>query len=65
MDKNSPDSQDALSFLMPNVNLSDRRYSEILTSIDEIVKATGLDFLSLLPVNQQDALESKENGRVW
>lgn len=65
VDTNSQGNLEALAFLMPNVNLSGRHYTEFLTSIDEIEKATGLDFLSAVPVDQQNALESREMGRVW
>lgn len=65
VDTNSPDKVEALAFIMPNERLSGRHYSEFLTTIDEIEKATGLDFLSALPKVVQGEVESVKAESVW
>ena len=65
VDANSPNRLEALAFIIANQSLSGRHYSEFLTTIDEIEKATGLDFLSALPTDVQDRLESKKAERIW
>lgn len=56
---------EALAFMLPNEKLSGRHYSEFLTTIDEIEKATGLNLLSALPLAVQDAVESQIASSVW
>ncbi len=54
-----------LAFILPNESLAGRYYSEFITSLDEIEKLTGLDFLKKLPdliVNDIKALIADE---VW
>ena len=65
VDANDPDNVEALAFLMPNTALSGREYTEFLISIDEIEEATGLDFLSALPEDIQEEVESNKADRVW
>lgn len=65
VDDNDPENVEALAFMMPNKDLSDDHYSDYLTTIDEIEKATGIDFLSALPVAVQNAVESNEAQEVW
>ncbi|MBW2063347.1 MAG: DNA/RNA non-specific endonuclease [Deltaproteobacteria bacterium] len=65
VDASNPNRPEALAFMLPNENLSGRSYREFLTSIDEIEKATGLDFLSALPVAVQESLESEKASRIW
>ncbi len=65
VDVNDPDNVQALAFVLPNESLTGHEYSEFLTSIDEIEAATGLDFLSALPVGVQDRVESVTAGSVW
>jgi hypothetical protein len=50
---------------IPNENQSGHRYSEYLASIDEIEKATGLDFLSALSADEQREIESEPADRAW
>jgi len=38
---------------------------DYLTTIDDIEKATGLDFLSALPVTVQNVVESRKATNVW
>ena len=54
-----------LAFMLPNEKLSGRSYTEFLTTIDEVEAATGLDFLSSLPVDVQEKIESKKAVNVW
>jgi endonuclease G len=65
VDENYPNRVEALAFVLPNGKLTGRHYSEFFTAIDEIEKATGLDFLSTLPMDSQDTLESKKAERIW
>jgi len=65
VDANNPKSIEALAFLIPNENLSGHHYSEFLVSIDEIEAATGLNFLSVLPVSIQNSVESQKAVSIW
>ncbi len=65
VDTNNPESVEALAFMLPNERLSGRNYSEFLTTIDEIEAATGLNFLSALPVAVQNAVESRRATEIW
>jgi endonuclease G len=65
VDANSQGAIEALAFMLPNENLSGRHYREFLTTIDEIEKATGLDFLSALPTEVQETVESRTAPNIW
>jgi endonuclease G, mitochondrial len=65
VDANSTGNIEALAFVIPNENISGRRYNEFLVSIDEIETATGLDFLSALERNIQHQIESNAADQVW
>jgi endonuclease G len=65
VDANSTGHVEALAFVIPNENQSGHRYSEYLASIDEIEKATGLDFLSALSADEQREIESEPADRAW
>ena len=65
VDANSSNNIEALAFMLPNEKLSGHHYSDFLTTIDEIEKATGLDFLSALPANVQETVESWEAQTIW
>lgn len=41
------------------------RLDTYLTTIDEIERRTGLDFLAELPDDAENALESRKAGRAW
>ncbi|NLS97325.1 MAG: DNA/RNA non-specific endonuclease [Planctomycetaceae bacterium] len=62
---NRGDERDSLAFLMPNRVLFGRQFEDFLVSIDEIEKATGLDFLSNLPDDAEEKLESAKAHRAW
>jgi endonuclease G len=65
VDTHDKDHLDALAFLLPNKDISGRNYREFLTSIREIEGKTGLDFLSALPSEVQNRLESNKADKVW
>jgi endonuclease G len=65
VDANNPHQIEALAFILPNQDLTGHHYSEYLTTIDEVEKATGLDFLSALPAAIQDTVEAYKAQRVW
>ena len=65
VDANSSNNIEALAFMLPNEKLTGRHYSDFLTTIDEIEKATGLDFLSALPANVQETVESRKTQKIW
>jgi len=64
-DTSNPEKVEALAFMLPNETLPGRHYSEFLISIDEIEKATGLDFLSALSSDVQESVESQKAAQVW
>jgi endonuclease G len=65
VDANDSGNIQALAFNLPNESLSGRDYSEFLTSIDNIEILTGLDFLSALPDDVENALEAQTATSVW
>ena len=65
VDNNDPGNVQALAFMMPNKNLSEDHYRDYLTTIDAIESATGIDFLSALPVAVQNVVESNRAQTVW
>lgn len=65
VDTNSTGHIETLAFIMPNKNLSGHHYREYLTSIEAVEKATGLNFLSALTTDEQNAIEAKTATKVW
>lgn len=65
VDANDASGVEALAFMLPNQSISGEEYGAFLTSIDEIEAATGLDFLSALPADVEEAVESRTAPRVW
>jgi endonuclease G len=65
VDAKDPQHIDALAFLIANKDLRGHDYSEYLVSIDDIERATGLDFLSALPLDVQEKAESRKPTTVW
>jgi len=41
------------------------RFSQFLTSVDEVEKETGLDFLAELEDGLEDRIEAGKTGSVW
>ncbi|MCK4512374.1 DNA/RNA non-specific endonuclease [bacterium] len=58
---------EALAFLLPNEDLDGRSFEEeeFRASIDDIEKATGLNFLSGLTTMEQKSVESEAADEVW
>ena len=68
VDMRNPDNPDVLAFLMPNIPTTEgpeRKIEKYLTSVDNIEKLTGLDFLTALPDQVQDSIESKVAQHLW
>ena len=38
---------------------------ELVTTVDAVEKATGLDFFSKMPIEEQSALEAKSDFNEW
>ncbi len=54
----------AIAFIMPNTKNPDKDISQYITSIDEIEKLSGFDFMSELDKTAQEKLESKKT-EIW
>ena len=65
VDANDSENSQALAFVMPNRNLGDDEINGYLSSIDQIESLTGLDFLSGLPVDVQNLIESQPASQIW
>jgi endonuclease G len=52
-------SQDATS------TAEDKKFTKFLVSVDEVEKATGLDFMSELPDEVENVLEAKKPAEIW
>lgn len=59
-----PRTNAALAILSPNSSLTERDLPKYLVSVREVEQATGLNFLSALPQNVQDAAETRRSG-MW
>lgn len=55
---------DAIAFIMPNVDISGQKPEAYITTIDEVEKETGLNFLRDLKADVQNKLEAKKAG-MW
>lgn len=60
-----PKTQEAIAFIMPNKAIPSRSLSPWIRSVDEVEEATGLDFLSALPAETQNQVESKRAPALW
>ena len=56
---------EVLAFWMPNQGLTGHDLEEYLRSVDEIERATGLDFLSGLPQEVQARVEGEAAEALW
>jgi endonuclease G len=65
VDAHDPGNPQALAFKLPNQSLTGRKLNEFLTSVDEIERLTGLDFLSALPAATQVRVESQTATSLW
>lgn len=55
----------AAAFVFPQEVPAEARLDDFLTTIDEVERRTGLDFLSELPDPAESVLEARKIGRVW
>ncbi len=55
----------AQAFLFPQDAPGEAEAVDYLTTIDDIERRTGLDFLSQLPDEAEEALERRRSSRVW
>ncbi len=55
-----------LAFLMPHHRKKcEGKFEDFLTSVDEIEKATGLDFFHKLPDDVENTLEAETAEELW
>jgi endonuclease G len=66
VDANNQNNVRALAFVIANIEHPDgTRYEDFLISIDDIEKMTGLNFLSALPVDVQEGVETSAAPGIW
>jgi endonuclease G len=56
----APKNKKMTAYIMPNSEVSSKRVHTYLTTVDEVEKATGMDFFSELPNNLEKRLESRK-----
>jgi endonuclease G, mitochondrial len=54
-----------IAFLLPNESLIGKRMNSYVVSVDDVEKATGLDFFAKLPDDIQTKLEAKSDWAAW
>jgi endonuclease G len=54
-----------IAFLLPNEALFGKRMNSYVVSVDEVEKATGLDFFTKLPADIQTKLEANSSWSDW
>lgn len=54
-----------IAFLLPNEGLFGKRMNSYVVSVDEVEKATGLDFFAKLPADIQTKLEANSSWNDW
>jgi endonuclease G len=60
-----PQTRRAAAFLVPNAEQSGKEYERFATSVDEVEKRTGLDFLAALPDGLEQAVEARVSSTPW
>lgn len=60
-----PNTRRATAFLVPNAEHEGKEYERFATSIDEVEKRTGLNFLSALPDTVETEVESRIFRTPW
>lgn len=55
----------AIAFLLPNEALFGKRMNNYVVSVDEVEKATGLDFFAKLPADIQTKVEANSSWSDW
>lgn len=63
--RDAAETMDAIAFMMPNAKAKNDKLPSFITSIKEIERITGLDFLDSLPDEQEDELENKRPDALW
>lgn len=56
---------DAIAFIMPNIKLNSSEMPTFIVPIREVEEKTGLNFLSKLKQNIQDAIELTKAEKLW
>ncbi len=56
--------QEMIAFIMPNKKLSDP-LEDFIVTVDEVEKATRIDFFTSLPDSIEEAMESRVNKAYW
>ena len=66
-DLTDPDNPEVIAFLFPHrvVTGNANPLEGFLTSVDEIERVTRLDFLTALPQDVQDRIESQAATALW
>jgi len=60
-----PERYEAISFIMPNLQLKSSDMPKFIVPIREIEKKTGLNFLNSLACDVQDRIESSQAAELW
>lgn len=60
-----PARKEAIAFMMPNEKLETKDTPQYIVSIDSVEQATGLDFLSTLPDDEEESIESTAASALW
>lgn len=60
----APLSKRAIAFVMENRGL-EKSWTNYATTIDEVERLTGIDFLASLPDDLEQSIESKQNIKQW
>ncbi len=55
----------AIAFLLPNESLIGKRMNNYIVSIDEVEKATGINFFAKLPTDIQTKIEANSSWEAW
>lgn len=54
-----------LAFVIGQDVTGQERFSQFLTSVDQVEKETGLDFLAELEDGLEDRIEGRTEGSIW
>jgi len=60
-----PNKKEAIAFIMPNKELNTKDMPNYIVAIRDVEGKTGLDFLSSLDKDQQDAIETTKADGLW
>ncbi|WP_026841220.1 DNA/RNA non-specific endonuclease [Citrifermentans bremense] len=60
-----PQEKKAIAFIMPNRKLKSSEMSKYIVSVRDVETTTGLDFLSALPVDEQELIETVKSSDLW